>query len=308
MSSRCARSITILPVLVPWPSGLCPPERTDTARPWCAAYASARRDLVRVARPDHQRRLAGREERRAPRRRTRHRRVAGVGEQRSVVRSSVSPVVEAWAGCTGLLDPASARTVVTGVTGRDWFCDPDGVLICRSILASRSARALCGNRRMAARLCGIAESVRRSIGFGGRKERVVHTKTATTIGVDQTLRNGRCEAAGEIDDLVETMLVRMRDEAPGFDTASRPELAEGLRASCYGNVRACATGARRRPANRHATLPPRHSTRRGPPRAPRWVSSRCCTPTGSVMRSSSSGSSRSSRSWTCHRRRDTAPR
>ena len=29
----------------------------------------------------------------------------------------------------------------------------------------------------------------------------------------------------------------MRDEAPGFDVYSRPELAEGLRASCYGNVR-----------------------------------------------------------------------
>jgi len=41
----------------------------------------------------------------------------------------------------------------------------------------------------------------------------------------------------EIDELVTTMLVRMRDEAPDFDTASRPELAGGLRGSCYGNIR-----------------------------------------------------------------------
>ena len=46
----------------------------------------------------------------------------------------------------------------------------------------------------------------------------------------------------------------MRDEAPGFDTASRPELAEGLRASCYGNVRAAlqALGGDRQPPRKLA--------------------------------------------------------
>ena len=41
----------------------------------------------------------------------------------------------------------------------------------------------------------------------------------------------------------------MRDEAPDFDTASRPELADGLRASCYGNIRAAlqALGGDRQP-------------------------------------------------------------
>lgn len=78
---------------------------------------------------------------------------------------------------------------------------------------------------------------------------VVHTKTATAVGVDETLCTVAAGLNGEIDDLVETMLVRMRDEAPGFDTASRPELADGLRASCYGNVRAAlqALGGDRQP-------------------------------------------------------------
>ena len=66
---------------------------------------------------------------------------------------------------------------------------------------------------------------------------MVHTKPATTIGVDQTLGTVAARLIDETDDLVETMLGRMRDEAPGFDVYSRPELAEGLRASCYGNVR-----------------------------------------------------------------------
>ena len=66
---------------------------------------------------------------------------------------------------------------------------------------------------------------------------MVHTKPATTIGVDQTLGTVAARLISETDDLVETMLSRMRDEAPGFDVYSRPELAEGLRASCYGNVR-----------------------------------------------------------------------
>jgi hypothetical protein len=66
---------------------------------------------------------------------------------------------------------------------------------------------------------------------------VVYTKTMTTTGVDQTLSAVAGRLISETDDLVETMLGRMRDEAPGFDVYSRPELAEGLRASCYGNVR-----------------------------------------------------------------------
>ena len=77
----------------------------------------------------------------------------------------------------------------------------------------------------------------------------MHTKTAATIGMGQTLRVVAARLQDESDDLVETMLVRMRDEAPGFDTASRPELAEGLRASCYGNIRAAlqALGGDRQP-------------------------------------------------------------
>jgi diguanylate cyclase with GGDEF domain/PucR-like helix-turn-helix protein len=77
----------------------------------------------------------------------------------------------------------------------------------------------------------------------------VHTKTATTIGIDETLRVVAARLSDEIDELVETMLVRMRDEAPGFDTAARPELADGLRASCYGNIRAAlqALGGDRQP-------------------------------------------------------------
>ena len=77
----------------------------------------------------------------------------------------------------------------------------------------------------------------------------MRTKTATTVGVDETLRTVAARLGDEIDDLVETMLVRMRDEAPGFDLTSRPELADGLRASCYGNVRAAlqALGGDRQP-------------------------------------------------------------
>jgi PucR-like helix-turn-helix protein/diguanylate cyclase with GGDEF domain len=65
----------------------------------------------------------------------------------------------------------------------------------------------------------------------------VHARAATTAGVDGTLRDLAARLSGEIDDLVETMLARMQDEAPDFDMAARPELAEGLRASCYGNIR-----------------------------------------------------------------------
>jgi hypothetical protein len=71
----------------------------------------------------------------------------------------------------------------------------------------------------------------------GWKERVVFAKPATAKGVDETLGTIAATLMREADDLVETMLIRMRDEAPGFDVYSRPELADGLRASCYGNVR-----------------------------------------------------------------------
>ena len=79
----------------------------------------------------------------------------------------------------------------------------------------------------------------------------MHTGLAT--GIDGTLRAVAGRLRNEIDDLVATMLVRMRDEAPDFDTASRPELADGLRESCYGNIRTAldALGDDRQP--------PRHS-------------------------------------------------
>ncbi len=65
----------------------------------------------------------------------------------------------------------------------------------------------------------------------------MRTKPASATGVDETLRAVAARLSDEIDELVETMLARMRDEAPDFDQTSRPELAEGLRASCYGNIR-----------------------------------------------------------------------
>ena len=63
------------------------------------------------------------------------------------------------------------------------------------------------------------------------------------------LRTVAARLSGEIDDLVETMLARMQDEAPDFDVVSRPELAVGLRASCFGNIRAAlaALGGDRQP-------------------------------------------------------------
>ena len=57
-------------------------------------------------------------------------------------------------------------------------------------------------------------------------------------GVEATLRSLARELEREVDGLVETMLERMHDEVPDFDVLSRPELELGLRASCYGNVRA----------------------------------------------------------------------
>src|SRR3954462_5748400 len=42
----------------------------------------------------------------------------------------------------------------------------------------------------------------------------------------------------EIDELVATMLPRMRAEVPDFDIGLRPELRDAERASIYGNMRA----------------------------------------------------------------------
>ena len=77
----------------------------------------------------------------------------------------------------------------------------------------------------------------------------MRTKPATTVGIDETLRTVAARLSGETDDLVEAMLVRMQDEAPDFDVVSRPELAVGLRASCFGNIRAAlaALGGDRQP-------------------------------------------------------------
>lgn len=77
----------------------------------------------------------------------------------------------------------------------------------------------------------------------------MQAKTSTTTGIDETLRALAARLNDEVDLLVETMLSRMRDEAPDFDTSSRPELADGLRASCYGNVRVAlaALGGDRQP-------------------------------------------------------------
>ncbi len=77
----------------------------------------------------------------------------------------------------------------------------------------------------------------------------MQTRTAATAGVDETLRIVAARLTSETDELVEVMLARMQDEAPSFDVASRPELAAGLRASCYGNIRAAlpALGGDRQP-------------------------------------------------------------
>jgi hypothetical protein len=81
----------------------------------------------------------------------------------------------------------------------------------------------------------------------------MYSRTPSMIGIDETLRAVAEKLHDETDELVESMLARMRDEAPDFDTASRPELADGLRASCYGNVQVAlpALGGDRRPP-RHA--------------------------------------------------------
>ena len=77
----------------------------------------------------------------------------------------------------------------------------------------------------------------------------MQTSSGTTIGVDATLRTVAGLLDDETDELVETMLTRMHAEAPDFDTTSRPELADGLRNSCYDNVRVAlhALGTDRQP-------------------------------------------------------------
>ena len=77
----------------------------------------------------------------------------------------------------------------------------------------------------------------------------MRTDKGVAAGVDETLRVVAARLSDETDQLVDAMLLRMRHEAPDFDTAARPELAAGLRASCYGNIQAAlqALGSDRQP-------------------------------------------------------------
>jgi hypothetical protein len=61
---------------------------------------------------------------------------------------------------------------------------------------------------------------------------------ASAVGVERTLRELAQRLEEEIDELVETMLPRMRAEVPDFDVGLRPELRDAERASIYGNFRA----------------------------------------------------------------------
>src|SRR4051794_37749830 len=61
--------------------------------------------------------------------------------------------------------------------------------------------------------------------------------TAST-GVEHTMLELAGRLDDEIDELVATMLPRMRAEVPDFDIGSRPELRDAERASIYGNMRA----------------------------------------------------------------------
>jgi PucR C-terminal helix-turn-helix domain/GGDEF-like domain len=61
---------------------------------------------------------------------------------------------------------------------------------------------------------------------------------ASAVGVERTLRELAQRLEDEIDELVETMLPRMRAEVPEYDIGSRPELRDAERASIYGNIRA----------------------------------------------------------------------
>jgi hypothetical protein len=63
--------------------------------------------------------------------------------------------------------------------------------------------------------------------------------------VGGTLRALAQDLEGRLDELVETMLVRMRSEVPDFDVDTRPELRDAERASCFGNVLAALASLRR---------------------------------------------------------------
>jgi hypothetical protein len=60
---------------------------------------------------------------------------------------------------------------------------------------------------------------------------VVYTKPATRTEVGQPLGTVAARLILETHGPVETMFIRMRDEAPGFDVYSRPQVAEGLSSS-----------------------------------------------------------------------------
>ncbi len=64
------------------------------------------------------------------------------------------------------------------------------------------------------------------------------TRGANSGGVEHTLRELVSRLEEEIDELVATMLPRMRAEVPDFDVGSRPELRDAERASIYGNIHA----------------------------------------------------------------------
>ena len=70
------------------------------------------------------------------------------------------------------------------------------------------------------------------------REQAHRSRRRTELGTDAGLRRLAEALTAETDELVETMFARMVDEVPEFAASSRPELAAGLRASCYGNVRA----------------------------------------------------------------------
>lgn len=60
---------------------------------------------------------------------------------------------------------------------------------------------------------------------------------ASSVSVQDILRSLVIELEQEIDELVEAMVARIRDEVTGFDGQTQPELSEALRASCHGNIR-----------------------------------------------------------------------
>ena len=115
------------------------------------------------------------------------------------------------------------------------------------------------------------------------------TPGTASAGVEHTLRELARRLEEEIDELVATMLPRMRAEVPDFDVGSRPELRDAERASIYGNIRAVLG-----PSGATASSPTRPRKRwrkRGSPLVPACRSRRCSTPIALGMRSSGSGPS-----------------